>query len=197
MIDTICIISILVSAIVGAIIGLGGTLKLVVGNLPGKIFSGIITYFLFGAVLSIPFVQDLMVKLVDRVVGKGGWLGKIFLALRLDLVTIVVALYFLILFLLKIVADLLAVSLEADTPAMQWVNRVGGAVFNIASVFVVVLIVFQLTNWVSGMGEGSFYVEYVQGSFFKLDALYQHNPLNSIIEVVRMTIQGIQGHTAS
>ena len=76
--DVIAIILTLVFFIGGVLLGFGKTLKLLTDGVVGKIISVVVCYFLFGIVLALPFVQDLLNRLVDALRENGNFICRIF-----------------------------------------------------------------------------------------------------------------------
>lgn len=190
--DTVFLIGSIVSVLLGVCLGCGKMLRILVDHFPGKILASLITYVLFGVVLSTGFAQQFTNKVIELVAGKDGFIGKVFLVLRLDLILLAVGLFLLVRLLLKLLAAVLASALEADVTVLRIVNRTAGLLLAFGFFMLLVLIAFQILNWVQGASEASVYAEMIQGSVFKLDRLYLNNPMNSVIDLVKKTVETLR-----
>lgn len=180
--DVIAIILTLVFFIGGVLLGFGKTLKLLTDGVVGKIISVVVCYFLFGIVLALPFVQDLLNRLVDALRENGSFICRILLYIRLDLIVFAVALFFIVQILRKWVVSLIKVFFEIDAKPMRVINKVLGAFLGLATLAVFTLTIFQIIAWIGGT-DGDFY-QSLTGSVFDLDVLFVNNPLNSIIDTI-------------
>ena len=166
----------------GLLLGFGKTLKLITSGLIGKIISVIVCYFLFGIVLYLPFVQNLLDKLVFALKENGNFICKILLFIRLDLIVFAFALFIFVQILRKWAVALLKGFFEIDTKPMRVINKVLGAVLGLASLAVFTLVAFQIIAWAGGT-DGEFY-QSLSGSVFKLDEIFKNNPVNSIFQTI-------------
>ena len=73
---------------------------------------------------------------------------------------------------------------EIDTPVMKVINKVGGAIFMLAIVVSVLLVIGQILAWTTGV-DGPVY-QYLEGSFLQLDYVFANNPLNGIFESINI-----------
>lgn len=190
--DTFFLIGGGIAILLGLCIGLGHILRILVEHFPGKIIAGVLTYVLFGSVLNIEFVRQLTQKLIDTLVGKGGFFGKIFLVMRIDLIILAIALFLLLQLVLRLLAALLESVLNSDAIVPRVINRVGGALLSAGFFFLCILIFMQIASWVQGTNEVSFYAQNLTGSVFGFERLYLNNPLNSIVELIKKTIEGLR-----
>lgn len=180
--DVIAIILTIAFFLGGIMFGFGKTLKLLTDGIVGKIISVVVCYFLFGMVLYLPFVQNLLDKLIFALKENGNFICKILLYIRLDLIVFAVALFFFVQILRKWAVALIKSFFEIDAKPMRILNKVLGAALGLVSLAIFALVAFQIIAWLGGT-EGDFY-QSLSGSVFKLDEIFKNNPVNSIFETI-------------
>lgn len=181
--DFIAISLVIVVAFIGYKTGVGNVLKFATGGIVGKIISVIVCYFIYGFILELPFVQNLLDAFVNWIASSDSSFVKLLLYIRIDMIA-----YFAVLFLLVQLARKLVISmLGAIFSLAPAVDKTLGVALNLAFISAVVLIVFQLSFWILGADGGLFPL--LDGSLLGLDKLYVNNPLNSIIK--NLDISGI------
>ena len=171
----------IVAVVAGAFLGFGKVLEAVAKGIFGKIVAVIITYTIFGLVLELSFVKDLLASLTSFLGAKGA-VGKILLATRIELVVLAIALYFVARLILKLLAKILSAIMDMDNKIMQFINKTLGVALSLVFVTIVVLLVFQILFLISGT-DGAVY-KALSETFLHLDKLYVNNPLNSIIDSI-------------
>lgn len=189
--DKVFLVLAIASVVVGLCAGLGRVLKWTIKGIVGKIMAGVLTYFLFGMVVGLPFVEKLLVAMVDKLAATGNFFCNILLALRIELIALAAALFLLVRILQKILTSLVASLLEADNMIMKVVNKVGGVILLPALAFILLLLVFQVGYWLTGP-DGAFY-DLLAGSTFRLDRLFLNNPLHTIIDTLKHSLDGLRG----
>ena len=186
--DTVVLIAGAACIILGAAMGFGKGLKLLAGGVFGKIISVVVCYFLFGVVLNWEVVQDLMLKLTTALSENGSWICNILLSIRIDLIAFAVTLFIVVQMLRRLVVAIIGGVMEIKNKVISVINRVLGIALFLAFAAVVLLVIFQIIAWASGV-DGAFY-QGLQGSAFGLDKLFVNNPLNSIFESIRLQFAG-------
>jgi hypothetical protein len=186
--DRFFIILMLASALLGVILGFGRVLKALTNHLPGKIAAVVFTYFIYGTVLNLGFVNSLLTSFVTMIASLDNFISKVLLIIRIDMIVFAVALFLLVRIAQKLAVSLVAKIMQAKNPVSVLVNRVGGAALSAACMFIVFLIILQFSAWTSGY-DGAMY-EALQGSRFGLDKLFLNNPLNAITEMARLSLLG-------
>ena len=174
---------IMLTALSGAISGFGNGLKFFARGWLGRIISIIICYFLFGLVLKIPFVQDLLQKFVATLDGET-WYLKILKYVRIDMIVFAVVLFFAVQLVKKLVVSLINGLFSINTPFIRVLNKLLGVFIYLFLLLLLVLIVFQIAYLIDG-ADGAIY-QNTHGSLFGLDKLYLDNPLNKVIESIKM-----------
>ena len=182
--DVVAIIAFVVCLLLGSIVGFGKGLRFLTGGIFGKIISVVICYFLFGIVLNWGFVQDLLGKFIALLQSSENGICKILLTVRIDLIVFAVALFIVVQILRRIIVAVVCGIFEADNLVMRLINRLLGIVLFLAIFAIVILIVFQIIALIGGT-EGAFYQNLV-GSKFGLDKLFAENPLNAIIQSIKI-----------
>lgn len=180
--DVIATILMLAFFFGGIILGFGKTLKLLTSGLVGKIISVVVCYFLFGVVLYIPFVQNLLDKMIFALKENGNFICKVLLFIRLDLIVFAVALFIFVQLLRRWAVGLIKSFFEIDTKPMRIINMVLGAALGLIALVIFTLVIFQVIAWIGGT-EGEFY-QSLSGSVFKLDEIFKNNPVNSIFKTI-------------
>ena len=173
----------MLTALIGAISGFGNGLKFFARGWLGRIISIIICYFLFGLVLKIPFVQDLLQKFVATLDGEK-WYLKILKYVRIDMIVFAVVLFFAVQLVKKLVVSLINGLFSINTPFIRVLNKLLGVFIYMFLLLLLVLIVFQIAYLIDG-ADGAIYQK-THGSLFGLDKLYLDNPLNKVIESIKM-----------
>ncbi len=186
VVDIIFLAASLISITVGAFMGFGGVLKSINNGIFGKICAFVITYVLFGLVLNIGFVGELLSSLVTLLSENGSWWASILLAIRIDLIAFAVVLYFAVVLIQKLIVSIIASIVGIQTPFMNVLNRVGGALLSFVSFIALAIIGFQIAAWIDGT-DGVVY-QYLEEGIFGLDYIFVNNPLNALIETVKMSI---------
>ena len=181
--DLITLGVIMLTALIGAISGFGNGLKFFARGWLGRIISIIICYFLFGLVLKIPFVQDLLQKFVATLDGEK-WYLKILKYVRIDMIVFAVVLFFAVQLVKKLVVSLINGLFSINTPFIRVLNKLLGVFIYLFLLLLLVLIVFQIAYLIDG-ANGAIYQK-THGSLFGLDKLYLDNPLNKVIESIKM-----------
>lgn len=187
--DRFFIILMAVSALLGIVFGLGRVLKSLTNHLPGKIAAGVFTYFIYGTVLNLGFVNSLLTSFVTMIADMDNFFSKVLLIIRIDMIVFAVALFFAVRIVQKLAVSLVAKIIEAKNPVFIVVNRVGGALLSAGCMFIVFLIILQFSYWTSGR-DGAMY-ETLKDSAIGLDRLFLNNPLNAITETVRLSLLGL------
>ncbi len=177
--------------LLGALLGFGKVFKWIVSGIVGKISAGVITYFLYGVVLNWSLVNRLTTMLVDKLTANGNWICKLLLAIRIDLILLLVVLFFLVLAAIKLFAAIVSGIAESELPVMRTLNHLSGAVLLPGYICIWVLILFQLSAWIFGTGGGLY--PFLEGSALHLEAVYLNNPLNAIFETIKHSISGLVG----
>ena len=185
--DRFFLILMAVSALLGLVFGLGRVLKSLTNHLPGKIAAGVFTYFIYGTVLNLGFVSELLTSFVTMIADMDNFFSKVLLIIRIDMIVFAIALFLAVRIAQKLAISLVAKIIEAKNPVFIIVNRAGGAILSAGCVFIVFLIFLQLSYWTSGQ-DGTMY-ETLKDSKICL-GLYLNNPLNAITETVRLSLLG-------
>lgn len=175
--DYIAIGSFVLFGIVGAFIGFGKGLEVLTKGVFGIIISVIATYFLLGMVLSISFVQDFMMKINELLLAKGNGFCTFLVTVKFEVIVVAVLLFVIMQILRKVVVLIISRVMESDNTAMKVINKTLGALLSVTLMVGLSLIVMQIVYFSSGAQGGS----WLEGSFFRLDYLYMHNPLTSLI----------------
>lgn len=181
--DLITLGVIMLTALIGAISGFGNGLKFFARGWLGRIISIIICYFLFGLVLKISFVQDLLQKFVATLDDEK-WYLKILKYVRIDMIAFAVVLFFAVQLVKKLVVSLINGLFGINTPFIRVLNKFLGVFIYLFLLLLLVLIVFQIAYLIDG-ADGAIYQK-THGSLFGLDKLYLDNPLNKVIESIKM-----------
>ena len=173
----------------GLIMGFGKVLKFITDGFLGKIFSLIICYFLYGIVLKMPFIQDLLLRLVTVLSQKENLICNLLITIRIDLIALAVALFIVVLLINKLVVGVIKKIFETDNKIMRVINKTLGLILMCAFIAVLALVVLQILFLIQGVDGGVF--AFLNGSKLGIDKLYVSNPLNSIVESFKQTTQTV------
>lgn len=177
--DIITLAVIIVTALIGLGLGFGRGLRTLSRGWFGKIISMAVCYLVFGLVLNIPFVSDLLAKFVAWL-EDGNWFLRLLKTIRIDLIVFAIVLYFVVRMLLKLVTSLVSSVFELNTPIVKIINKILGIAIYLFMLLLLVLVVFQIAYYIGG--ENGVIYQKVEGSMFGLDKLYLNNPLNNVID---------------
>ncbi len=181
-VDWIALGVIVVAALIGLILGFGKCLKFFTSGIVGFIISLVVVYFFLGIVASWPFVQELMGKLHDTMVSADNGFVDFLIKIGIEKIILAIALFLIVQILRIIIVSLIKNIVEMNNMVMRSINKFFGMVFMLAVVVMVTLIVFHIVAWVDGESSRHFR-EYLTG-VFRLDWVYDHNPLIYIFKSI-------------
>ena len=171
-------------AVLGAIMGLGRGLKILTGGIFGIIISVLICYCLGGIILEIPFISQLLKDLAAHW-AHIDWLTKI----HLEIIIYYIALFIITMLVRILLVWIIRHVVESDFIVLKILNKVGGALLLVAVGFMLMFLVFQIIGWIGGQTEISFYEKLVTNGNAILRPLYEHNPMNSLIQHVKNALK--------
>lgn len=174
--DWIMLGIIAVVIILGLVAGFSGGLKFFTSGIFGIVISVIVTYFLLGVVNSWQFVQDLLTKLNDSMN-----LSEAF-EYAIDQIIIAVILFVIVQIVRIIIVKIIAGIFEIDNAFFKVINRILGIAVIAAVAVILGLLAFQIIYWVGGESAQSV-LDSLKGSVFRLDWIYEHNPLRSFPDI--------------
>lgn len=174
--DYIMLGVIAVVAILGLVVGFSGGLKFFTSGIFGIVISVVVTYFLLGIVNSWQFVQDLLSKL-------NGMMGDLnpTLVNIIDQAILAVILFIIVQIVRIIIVKLIAGLFEIDNGFFKVINRILGIVVIAAVAVILGLLAFQIIYWVGGATAHDV-AQALEGSVFRLDWLYENNPLRTLAD---------------
>jgi hypothetical protein len=184
MCDVIILGVLLLALLLGVLLGFGKTLTFATGGIVGKVIATYFCYVLYSVVLNLPFVQNFIAIFVEYLASQENLFFNILLLLRVELWLFGVLLFVVVQLIRMLIVRIIRGVFEIDTPVMKFINRLGGAIFMLAIVVSLLLVVGQILAWTTGV-YGPVY-QYLEGSFIKLDYIFVHNPLNGIIESISL-----------
>lgn len=180
--DWIVIGVILLGLLFGALIGFGRLLKIFTGGIIGVIISVVVTYFCLGVVSSWGFVQDLMAKLIGAMQSSENAFVGFLLKIGIEKIILAVGLFIVIQIIRIIIVSIIKGVVESDNVVCKVINKIGGAIFFTAIICMVALIVFHVVDLIGGATEENFRASL--SGVFKLDWVFDNNPLRYIVERV-------------
>ncbi|MBE7090284.1 MAG: hypothetical protein E7362_05750 [Clostridiales bacterium] len=173
----------------GVITGFGKGLEIISKGIFGKIFSLVMCYFFIGLVIKIPAISGLMESFVTTLQENGAWWANILLAIRVDIIAVVAIMLVVITFLRILVVQLVKNIFESDNIVMEILNKTLGAILFLILFCALALIVFQIIYWIGGETATNF-ANGLQGSFMGLDAVFYGNPINALVDTIRLGFHG-------
>lgn len=173
----------------GVITGFGKGLEIISKGIFGKIFSLVMCYFFIGLVIKIPAISGLMESFVTMLQENGEWWANILLTIRVDIIAVVIIMLVVITFLRILVVQLVKNIFESDNIVMEILNKTLGAILFLILFCALALIVFQIIYWVGGETATNF-ANGLDGSFMGLDAVFYGNPINALVDTIRLGFHG-------
>lgn len=174
--DFVAISLIIVAAFIGFKVGVGRVLNFVTSGIVGKIISIVACYFLYGLVLKLPFVQDLLDKFVAWISSSESAIVRLLLYIRIDMIAYFAVLFVIVQIIRKIIIKFIGKIFSLVPP----VDKTLGVVLSLVFIIAAILILFQIVYLIFGAEGGLIGV--LDGSLLGLDQIYINNPLNSIID---------------
>lgn len=181
IIDWIAIGVVLAAALLGLLFGFGKLLKFFTGGIIGIIISVVVTYFCFGVVSSWGFTRDVMAKLLGSMQNANSAFLNFLIKIGIEKIILGIAIFIIVQILRIIIVRVIKSVVEIDNPVVKTVNRLFGIVLMLAVAIMVWLLVFHIIQLVGGQSAANVRAN-IDGSVFKLDWVYDHNPLKWIIE---------------
>ena len=176
LVDYVAIGSFVLFGIVGAFIGFGKGLQVLTKGVFGIIISVVATYFLLDILLGISFVQDFMLKIKEFLSVQENAFCEFLVTIKFEHIVVAILLFVIMQILRKVVILIVSRMLESDNAVVKVVNKTLGAALSVTLMVGLSLLVMQIVYFSSGTQASSWF----EGSFFRLDYLYIHNPLASL-----------------
>lgn len=176
--DWVAIVAVLAVCAGGAFLGFGKGIKFFTGGIFGIIISIVVCYWVGGLILDLKFVQEILNKFTAALTDKNGFCDFL-LKIRIDIIVYYVALFIIVQLLRVLIVYILKHIVESDNVVFKIINRTLGAIFFLIIFTLIVLTVFQIIHWIGGSTAAGFRLK-LDGSVFKLDKLFEHNPLLSL-----------------
>ncbi len=183
--DYVAIILFLALIILGAWIGFGKGLELITRGFVGSAISVVGCYFVYGIILDWAFVQSLLAKFVEFMQAQENGFCDFLISIRVDMIVFFAVLFLIVQLIRKLAIAIIKNFFEMDILVMRLINKVLGVALALFVLFSITLIVFQIITW-AGEDSVSAVLEVFKGSVFGLDKLFLNNPLNSIIESIKL-----------
>lgn len=182
LVDWIVIGVILLSLLLGSLFGFGKLLKGFTRGIVGVLISIVVTYFCIGVVASWGFVQDIMAQLLTAMHNANNGFVNFLINIGIEKIILAVALFIIIQILRIIIVSIIKGVVEINNPFFKVINRFFGAVFMLAIVAMFALLVFHVVDLIGGNTEFNF--RQSLSGVFKLDWVFDHNPLKYVIQRV-------------
>ena len=177
--DYILILVVLGVALVGVLLGFGKGIKILTKGIIGILISIVNCYFLFGMIIHIGFVESFMNLIVSGLTNASNWFCNFLLLIHIEMATVAVILFAIVMVIRKIVVAIIANIAESDHAVFRVINKSLGALLSVVAFVIVALIVMQIV--VAVQYENSALYSFFKGSFFHLDEIYLNNPLLEVI----------------
>ncbi len=173
----------------GVAAGFGKGLKFFTSGIFGIIISVFVCYSIGGLVLKLEFVRTLLDKFTAALTDKNGFCDFL-LKIHVDVVVYYIVLFIIVQILRIIIVAILKNIAEINNAVFKIINRVLGAVFFLAVLTLIALTVFQIIQWIGGNTAQNF-AQKLEGSFFKLDKLFENNPLLALKDRLSVVLAAI------
>lgn len=182
--DWIAIGIVVLFAVLGLIAGFSGGLKFFTGGIFGVIISVVVCCFFYGFVVQWEFVNDLLTKLTDAVAAANNAFCDILIKIYIEKIVLFVVMFIIAQIVRIILVKILAGIAEINNPVFKAINKLLGLALMLAVAAMLGLIAFQIIYWIGG-STSTQVADALDGSFFKLDWLYENNPLRTMVDYFR------------
>ncbi|MDE7087095.1 MAG: hypothetical protein K2O67_02770 [Clostridia bacterium] len=180
LIDWIAIGVILVTVLLGSLLGFGKILKFFTSGIFGIIISVVVTYFCIGIVASWGFVQELMAKLLVAMQNANNGFVNFLINIGIERIILGVALFIIIQLLRIIIVRIIKGVFEINNVVFKVINRALGVILLAGIVCMIGLITFHIVDLIGGTTAENFRQSLT--GVFKLEWVFDNNPLKYIIE---------------
>ena len=181
--DWIAIVLIALFCLLGILIGFGKGLQFFTKGIFGVIIAVVVCYIFGGFIYKLTFVQTMLNGIISGLGSSGGF-GQFLVSIHIELIVYYVVLFIVVLIIRLIIVLTIKNIVESNNVVMKIVNKTFGMVFFVAILMVLTLVVFQVIAAIGGETSANFLLK-LEGSFFKLDYIYEFNPL---LEIFKITI---------
>ncbi|MCH5147799.1 MAG: hypothetical protein J1G05_00360 [Clostridiales bacterium] len=170
--------------LLGALLGFGKLLAFFTNKIFGKITALFVCYTFGGMIMSIGFVQDLLIKIASLWSSGDNFFLVFLTKIHPEVIIFYIILFIAVFWLLKLLALLAKAILEIKVMPLKIINKVGGALLLTATGILIGLLIFQIIAWVGGETAVNLLND-LHGSVFGLDKLFLNNPLLGLVNVVK------------
>lgn len=186
-VDIIAIISICLFCLIGIVAGFGKGLRFFTQGFFGVFIAIVICYLCGGFIANITPVKGLVDNLNTKMSGGGGFF-KLLASIHFEMI-VYYAVLFIIVLVLRIIAVKVVVGLfESNIGIMKVINAILGILFFLCVLIAITLISFQIIYAIGGPTAEKV-VAALKESRFRLDILYESNPLLLIIQIFKIVIR--------
>ena len=178
--DWIALAVIIVAAVLGLLLGFGKLLKFFTSGVFGFIISFVVVYFFLGVVSSWGFVQAIMAKQHAAMVGANNGFLNFLMKIGIEKILLAIEMFVVVQVIRLIIVLIIKGVVEIKSRPMRVINKLLGMLFMLGVVIIPTLIVFQIVAWAGGTPAVEF-SNWLKGGF-RLDWVFQHNPLRQLFE---------------
>ncbi len=186
--DWIAIAIVVVLLALGAILGFGRLLKFFTSGIFGIIISVFVCYCIGGMLMDIGFVGDLLAKFASLWNESSNGFLQFLTTIHFEVVVYYIVLFIVIQIIRIIIVKILKNIFEIKFIVMKVINKVFGAVLMLAIGAIIALFIFQIIYWVGGDTAESL-SDALSGSVFRLDVLFEHNPMNYLVNLSQKVVE--------
>lgn len=183
LIDWIAIGVVLVAALFGLLFGFGKLLKFFTSGIIGILISVVVTYFCFGVVSSWGFTRDLMAKLLTAMQNANNGFVNFLIKIGIEKIILGLIIFIVVQILRVIIVKIIKSIVEIDNVALKTINRLLGLVLMLGVACMLWLLAFHIIQLIGGETALNVRISLI-GSVFKLDWVFDHNPLIWIVKRV-------------
>lgn len=169
-------------AVFGAVLGFGRCLRILNKGITGKVITLVVTYFIFGIVITMDQTKAAQAKFVEFLQSKDNAFCNFLVTIRAETILTGIIVFVAVMILQLIVVNVIAGILSADGKGVKLFNSILGVALGVAECIALALIVLEVLYLVGGGADGNM-VETLKGSFFSLDKIYLDNPLSAIFRI--------------
>lgn len=172
--DWIFLGALLLVALFGSLLGFGKVFGLFVLNKVIRIILAVFVCYTFGGmILSIPFVNQMLVDLAAN------WSHIEFLTkIHLEIIIYYAALFLITIIIILILSKIINAASETQVLPIKILNKVFGAILFSLLCLAAMLLVFQVISWIGGETSKNFLIMLQTDANAILRPLYENNPIS-------------------
>ena len=178
VIDYIVLGILLISIILGLIFGLSKRIRRSPFGIVSILFALATTYTIVCMLLAIPQFKNFLDEMNIKMLEANNPFLDFLVNIRINLIALIIIVLIIVLLVKHFVFNRIADLLELDNKLSKVLNKVFGVIYSVIFSMAIILVAFQIVFLINGTS-GVLY-DNIQGSLFKLDYIYENNPIVNV-----------------